>query len=278
MKRFVVFSHFDSENLIKDYVIYYLSELKKYAEKIIFVSDCDVLEKEMYKIKDYVSCSIIGRHGEYDFGSYKRGYEYLLNNNLLKDCDELIFANDSCYAPLFPFEEMFQKMEQKELDFWGVTMNKSDFFEGIKHIQTYFIAFKPNVFASNVFKDFIFSISKQDKKENIILKYECELTNILSKTNFSWDVYCELSKHYQDTHILYFKELIKENRCPFLKRKIPALESEIGKMIFKIHKFIERTTNYNYFIIDNKYYKIINNGLIKYYVKKYVLLKRYTVK
>lgn len=98
MKRTAVFAHYDKNNLIQDYVVYYLSELKKCAEKIIFVSDSDVLPVELKKIEDIVEHSIIGRHGEYDFGSYKRGFLYAKENNLLTTCEELILANDSCYV------------------------------------------------------------------------------------------------------------------------------------------------------------------------------------
>lgn len=64
MKRTAVFAHYDKNNLIQDYVVYYLSELKKCAEKIIFVSDSDVLPEELKKIEGIVEQSIIGRHGE----------------------------------------------------------------------------------------------------------------------------------------------------------------------------------------------------------------------
>ncbi len=43
MNRVAVFAHYDKSNLIQDYVVYYLSELKKCAGKIIFVSDSDIL-------------------------------------------------------------------------------------------------------------------------------------------------------------------------------------------------------------------------------------------
>ena len=39
-----VFAHFDKDNLIDDYVVEYLQELKKVAEKIIFVSDCNIID------------------------------------------------------------------------------------------------------------------------------------------------------------------------------------------------------------------------------------------
>ncbi|MBT5828295.1 MAG: lipopolysaccharide biosynthesis-like protein, partial [Alphaproteobacteria bacterium] len=41
MKRITIFAHFDKQNIIDDYVIDYLKELRKYSE-IIFVSDGDL--------------------------------------------------------------------------------------------------------------------------------------------------------------------------------------------------------------------------------------------
>lgn len=178
MKRTAVFAHYDKNNLIQNYVVYYLSELKKCAEKIIFVSDSDVLPEELKKIEGIVEQSIIGRHGEYDFGSYKRGFLYAKENNLLTACEELILANDSCYAPLFPFKEMFSVMSQKTIDFWGATSSDSgikkedeDIYCRFNHIQSYFIVFKPAVFNSDIFNNFITSVKKENTKEEIVIKY-----------------------------------------------------------------------------------------------------------
>lgn len=165
MKRVAIFAHYSSDSKIEDHVIYYLQGLNQVTDYIIFVSDSDIKESELQKIKNITTKSIAKHHGEYDFGSYKRGFIYAIENNLLADCEELIFANDSCYAPLFQFTEMFNKMSNKKLDFWGATQNSLNNYEDGKiHIQSYFIVFKSNVFNSDCFKNFIFSIKKKIQK------------------------------------------------------------------------------------------------------------------
>lgn len=272
MNRTVIFSHFDIENRIQEYVVHYISELKKYANRIIFVSDCDIKHTELDKINSIVDYSIIGKHGEYDFGSYKRGYNYLTENDFLKECDELIFANDSCYAPLFSFEEIFRTMEEKDLDFWGNTANCSKAFKNIYHIQSYFIAFSPKVLNSESFKNFINSIKKQERKEDIILYYECGFTKCLEDAGYKWDVYCNLSKKYCDSQVLFFKELILENKSPFLKRKIPVLQNKLGKYLFNINKFIALNTDYK---LNIEYLQGMSIDFIKYFIKKYILRRHY---
>ena len=174
MKRIAIFAHYSKDNKIDDYVIFYLKELKEVAESIIFVSDSNIEAKELDKIKEYTITSIAKHHGEYDFGSYKRGFIYALENNLLSDYDELIFANDSCYAPLFPFNEMFNVMSYKKLDFWGASQNgwENQYSNIPPHIQSFFIVFKNNVFISDYFIDFITSIKKQDSKHKLVIKYK----------------------------------------------------------------------------------------------------------
>ena len=110
MNRLAIFAGYDKDGIIDDYVIYYIKELKKIAD-IIYVSDCDIIESELEKISPYCIHMINGRHREYDFGSYKRGYLYARDNNLLNNYHYLIFCNDSMYGPFFEFEPIFEEME-----------------------------------------------------------------------------------------------------------------------------------------------------------------------
>jgi len=277
MKRVAVFAHYDVHNIIQDYVVYYIKELQKVAEKIIFVSDCELSEAELSKISPYVVQSIAYHHGEYDFGSYKRGYQWAKENGLFDDCEEFILANDSCYAPLFPFSEMFSKMSIKELDFWGVTANSQGFeivdgkpianFQD--HIQSYFIVFKPQVFKSDVFDNFIASIKKEKTKEEVIVYYEVGLSKLLVENGFKYDVYCELSKRLICSHVLAYKKLIANNKSPFLKRNIILFKVlDIACPTFT-KNLIKKYTQYDYTFIkkDRKRNCVKKGRIIKEYIK-----------
>ena len=100
MKRLAIFAGYDKYNIIDDYVLFYLKELKKISD-IIYIADCEMPETELNKIKDYTIKAISEKHREYDFGSYKRGYIYAKENNILENYDYLILCNDSVYGPFF---------------------------------------------------------------------------------------------------------------------------------------------------------------------------------
>ena len=189
--RVAVFAHYDHRKIIDDYVVYYLAELKKVASNIVFVSDCNLSDKEKSKIKGLVSHIIDYKHGEYDFGSYKRGYNYLKTNKVLDKCDELIFCNDSCLGPLYSFETVWEKMDKEKCDFWGMTKFVNSKNKAWRHVQSYFVVFHRNVFTSKVFDKFITSITKQQNKGEIVRKYENGMSVLLEKNGFTLSSYID---------------------------------------------------------------------------------------
>lgn len=275
MNRVAIFAHYDSHNEIQEYVINYIKELNKLAKNIIFVSDSNLPNSELEKISKYTVHAIAKQHGEYDFGSYKRGFIYADENNLLTDCEELIFANDSCYAPLFSFDDMFKKMANSKADFWGPTLNMHNPTKMEYHVQSFFIVFRSQIFNNDEFKNFIHSISKQENKNKIIEKYEIGLSVFLQNIGFSCDSYSSISKKYPNTHVTKYKDIIIKERTPFLKRNI-VLKKELENAYPSFIKHLINKTNYDYNLIKqdisknkiniNLSYKI--KCLFKYYKKR----------
>lgn len=267
MKRVAVFAHYDKNNLIEDYVVYFLSELKKVAEKIVFVSDSNVKDSELKKINTYIEKAIIGTHGEYDFGSYKRGYIWAKENGLLDNCEEFILVNDSCYAPLFPFSDMFNEMSNRPVDFWGATQNGKFTENKNIHIQSYFIVLKPQVFNSIFFNNFISNIKKEENKEDIVHKYEIGLSQLLINNHYKFDVYSKLSKKEENAYLEQYKQLIKEEKLPFLKRSITLLKEQKTVYPLFLNKFLKKYTDYDYSLSEKDTHRNKNKLNFILYIK-----------
>lgn len=212
-KRVAVFAHWDVDNIIDDYVVYYLRSLQQVSD-IVFVSDCDLSMEELGKIDEYIIGKIVEKHGEYDFGSYKRGILFLGEN--LKRFDELILCNDSCYGPFLPFENVFNIMESKQVDYWGgysyysPKVNRS-------HIQSYFLVMKKNVFCSESFLGFIKDIKRESEKYKIIREYEIGLSKLLDSKGFRKAAICPESSENETVKNEAFG-LVKKYNFPFLKK------------------------------------------------------------
>ena len=134
-RRAAVFAVYSSIGRIEAYVLHYLRHLRTVVDCIVVVGDFALDSSERSKLTGLAEHVIFEPHGEYDFGSYKRGHAYLADTGILDNTDELIFCNDSWYGPLHGFAWMFQEMAGRQVDFWGLTQN-SEFRD---HIQSYFV-------------------------------------------------------------------------------------------------------------------------------------------
>ena len=112
--RLFIFASYDRDGIIDETLLYYLRALSELGD-IIFTMDNDISSTELDKVKKIpnVISATASRHGEYDFGSYKRGYEYAEKNNLLKDYKFIYLVNDSVFGPLFNLKPILERMERE---------------------------------------------------------------------------------------------------------------------------------------------------------------------
>ncbi len=240
MKRVAIFAHYDKDNIIDDYVINYLHALSVVVDCIIFSSDCDLSNVELSKIKDLCEYYLAKNHKEYDFGSYKYGFNLLEKNNLLKDFDELLIANDSCYL-IGSFENVFAKMNNSKSDFWGLVENCDQY---LPHLQSYFIVFRKKTFES--LGVFLNAVKEEKKKENIISKYEVGLTSFLVKKGFLKDNF--LGKVFTSNPMsssAFRKEVLIHN-FPLVKAEFFLLNNFINGLDSSIYRNLSRRMNCNY--------------------------------
>lgn len=214
-KRIVFFAHFDKQNVIDDYVVYYLRRLRETATCIVFVSTSELRATEIAKIKDLCFKIIVRENVGYDFMSWK----VALSSIDIRDYDELIICNDSVYGPLFSFEEVFAAMKEQECDFWGITGSH----QWAYHIQSYFIVFKKSVFLSPAFGEFFSGVSQQKNKLDIISKYEVGLSQALIRAGFKAKTYIQyVPSFWNKLKYLTFDRLVK-----YLKWMFPTPKKEM---------------------------------------------------
>lgn len=232
MNRVAIYAHYDRNNVVDDYVIYAIEQLKQICKNIIFVSCCDLKQEELDKLDCH---KVVEYHKEYDFGSYKQGFVYAKNHKLLTDCNELVFLNDSCYGPFKPLDKIFESMSENSCDFWGLTKNKYAFKVVknrtkdcyIPHIQSYFFVLRPSVFNSKTFEDFIFSVKEESSKNLVIENYEIGLTTELESAGFVCDYAIKDFYKYNNPTIYKWRKLYKNSDFPFIKCSLLRLKNTL---------------------------------------------------
>lgn len=238
--RYAVFAGYNADGIIPPYVITYLKGLNQVADGVVYITDSPLKEGEEKKIKNLTIYNEHIRHGEYDWGSYKRGYNWLKTNGYLDTADELIFANDSSYAPLKSFKPMFAQMAKiTDLDFWGVGQNTAF----TTHLQSYFLVFRRRVLRSKAFAMFINNVKAQPDHSLFITEYEVRLTPFLNNLGYIWDSYLPYEKmgylELTDKNS-YPLTLIKEFNHQFIKRRTFTEKLDIREDRDELLRYLKR--------------------------------------
>ncbi len=221
-KSVAIVASFSGDGKVEELDRYLLKGVREISDYIIFVSDNPLFPEEIDGLKEYCDVCIVGRHCEYDFGSYKRGFEYARDNRLLNEDDVLIMLNDSCYGPVNSFSPVVAKMRQEGVDFYGLSTGRYP----RNYIQSFMYLFTNKVYTSSVFKDFFASVKKELSSAYVIYNYEFMLTEILVQAGFTYNTFVdkEWFKGSSNSHALvptkYTKTLLEKFNYPLVKIKV----------------------------------------------------------
>lgn len=222
--RLFLFAGYDKDCIIDDALIYYVKTLSKLGD-VILCMDSNCPKQETEKIKKYTLHTISQRHGEYDFGSYKRCFQYAKNKDLLKNYDYLYLVNDSVFGPTINITQTLRNIENIHTDAASIIISKH---KTHSFMESWFIRLNKTIFLSDWFGTFINNITKAENKADITIKYEHGLTNLITNNNCSWD-----GLHSVQGRNTYNrpKSLFKKG-CPFIKKaSFTRHNGALGKQI-----------------------------------------------
>jgi len=209
-KRLFLIAGYEAKGNINPAIVHQVRELSKHGD-CVFVMDYDARESELAKLKTYCIYTLAIRHREYDFGSYKRGFTWAMENLDLSNYDFMYMLNDSVYGPLFDIESYLKEMESFGTEAFGMVKKTGGRFE---HIQSWFIGMTKTVFLSQWFKQFILSVKQLKTKTDVTELYENGFTQQLNDKEIQWKC---LYNIYNRGIYNRIKHLFKI-RMPFMKK------------------------------------------------------------
>jgi lipopolysaccharide biosynthesis protein len=171
MKRLFLFAFYDPQGVVGEAALRYLEALRPFGD-VVMATDCDLLPGEVEKLAPLALSCQASRHGEYDFGSYKRAY--LAAD--LTGYDVVYLVNDSVIGPLFPLEPYLLRMEALGTEAFGLAYNPS---RHGRHLQSWFIGLRPSVFQASWFREFLAGVTAAGSKEEVCARYENGLARLL---------------------------------------------------------------------------------------------------
>lgn len=194
-KRYLIYVIFEDQKDIQEYKYLFLDHLAKFADKVLIISNSQLNERDMKHLSRYGEVRIRENKG-YDTAAFRYGILEAYPD-LSTEFSELILANDTSIGPIADFSHMFDEMDAKKLDFWGVTFGEEqDDITGYnrynyipKHLQSYFLAIKRNMFLDPQFLKYWENLTQTDSREEAIGKHETVFTKYFADLGYRYDAY-----------------------------------------------------------------------------------------
>ncbi|MDR1943165.1 MAG: glycosyltransferase [Endomicrobium sp.] len=278
IKRLFIFAAYDKNGIIDRNLIYYLQSLSKFGD-IIFVMDNNLQKSDMesiYSISNVLNI-IAQRHNEYDFGSYKRGYLWALNNKILAKYDKVYFVNDSVIGPLCDLNSVLNEFELQNVnaDAYGLVgfirrqeASRNCWSYLKNYFQSWFFGLSKSIFLEKWFLSFLCSVESQKNKCDIVYKYEYGLNEEIRKRALKSLIF---EQKYHGMELYEKPEVFLSRNLPFLKKSAIKMSGKLKQ----IRKYLPNSfccqTNNRFLIHLHIYYK----NQTKILLKKLSIVEKY---
>ncbi len=174
-RRLFLFAAYTPSGSVGDALLYYLRALAALGD-VVFCDDAALGPGEQERLKPFVLHSEALKHGEYDFGSYKRDFVWASANLKLEEYDFVYLVNDSVFGPLSELKPLLERLESGPQRAFGLVYFPSSYYA---HLQSWFIGLGREVFLSGYFREFILGIGAAGDKGAVCELYETGLSRLL---------------------------------------------------------------------------------------------------
>lgn len=236
MKRLLLYVHYNKYDELSGHVLYQLEQLRPLFSELIVISNSQLTESATLTLKEIGIDEVIQRENlGFDFAAWRDGMVHV-GFERLADFDSVTLMNDTCFGPLWDMSDLVEDFEQRQsVDFWGMTnFRKTKYFD--EHLQSYFISFKNNVVASEVFNKFWTSIKTFTDVQDVIDNYETRVTSLLTEAGYRYDaVFNTIAEEAGDLihpDFSYYRPISTlEHKVPFIKLKAFTDNEKKGRLL-----------------------------------------------
>ncbi len=292
-KRLGILVIYDKDGIVDEYVKYLISELNKNLSHLIIVCNGKIQDDEYRLLHSYTDDIYIRDNIGYDATAFKEVLESQYGWSRIQEYDELLLVNDSFYGPFCPLDNIYKKMQQQDLDFWGITAQypmENTFGSGYErneipfHIQSYFINIKARMLHSDAFYKFWKNMQTINSFSEAVTNFELRFTEYFNLNGFKCDTYvdCKVfdSGHIDNNYTTILSnsyEMIAKYDCPILKKKCftqeydEILSVSIGEDLPRTLEYIKNKTQYDTGMIWKNLIricdpKVLNNSMHMSYI------------
>lgn len=262
VKRLGIYVFYDRDGVVDRYVLYQLNDLKKNCQEILVVCNGKLTREGRAALESVPAKVFVRENKGFDFWAYREGL-LLYGWEKLAEYDEVLLMNATLFGPLYPFSEVFEAMNARDLDFWGLTKHYKIPFDPFgttglgyvpEHIQSCFLCVRQRMLCSDEFKRFWEDLPPLDEYKDAVGKCETIFTKKFNDAGFVSDAYVktdDLEDYTNYPLIFEAKELVANRRCPVFKRRMFfhdyyfALANSAGEETVRLFDYIAENLDYD---------------------------------
>lgn len=259
MRRLFIYLTYDKQNIIDDYIGYFLHSMRAVADSVIVVCNMPEIEKGLHNLTDHADSIFYRENIGLDAGGFKDALCTYVGWDKLREYDELILANDSFYGPFEDIRGIFTEMESRKLDFWGLMQRGPGEYGATgkdpEHLLSFFYAFQAPLLHSEDFRNYWEAMPYYRNYMETVKLYERQLTRHFADLGYRYDAYADTSvNESRNPRNQFFQcdylscEMMKKRNFPFLKRKQMACNTlfcQTQENVALSMEYIENETDYD---------------------------------
>lgn len=258
--RACIYFIYDKDGIVDDYVIHQLTDLQNSVSFIHCVINGNLKQESKNKLAQ-VADEIYERENKgNDIGAYKAAINYI-GWEKLRSFDELVLMNNTCFGPVYPFQEVFDWAKTRDIDFWALTRDTKAVAASASsylhknadklHYQSYFLVIRNTLLESPLLKNFFEEIPENATYYESGVYYEYAFPGYFEERGYKGDVYCD-TPNDNDYPLLHNPvRLLKEFRMPLFKKRSffhhysDVMFHTAGESTVRLIQYLEEETDYD---------------------------------
>ena len=294
VNRLGIFFFYDAQGVVDDYVTTLLDGLAPHFTEMAIVCNGELTDEGRAKLARYTGNITVRANQGFDAWAYKTAMDSY-GWDALTEFDEIVLFNATIMGPVHPFSEMFDAMDKRDLDFWGITkfhkvpfdpFGRSPFGYLPEHIQSHFHAYRKSLVSSKEFQNYWDNLPPINSYEDSVGLHESLFTKRFADLGYAWDVYVNTNdlEGYTYGPINYApKKPVQEKGCPIFKRRLffqdygDIIEQSVGNASLDLYEYLRDHTGYDTGLIWQNILRTINLAdVVKTLHLNYVLPQDHT--
>lgn len=261
-KRLGIYFFYDGQGVVDDYVVTMLEGLREHLTDLTVVVNGKLNEAGHERFAQFTDKIIVRPNEGLDVWAYKTALDSYGWEKLV-EFDEVILLNSTIMGPVHPFSEMFDAMDPREIDFWGITwfheihadpFGTMEYGYIPRHIQSHFMAYRRSLVESAAFQNYWDNMGPINGYYESVGRHEAPFTKRFEDLGFKSDIYInteDLEGHCYSPILFAARELVENRRCPIFKRRSffhpydDILDQSIGLDAPELYAYLRDESDYD---------------------------------